>query len=432
MKAPRLPGTGPGGQFAGERGRAFAILFLVSMTAAAGNTALQSVLPAIGRQFGVADTLIAAAFSLSALFWTVTSPVWARASDVHGRKRMALLGLGGFTLSMLAFALSTTAGLAGVIPVMAAFVLMVLSRAVHGLFGSASPTAAQAYIADRTSRAERTEALSTQASAQGLGTVLGPAAAPFFVLPFLGGLAGPMYAFALFGALVWLLTWRKLPSGEVRRSPAEIGAPGKGLWRDPRVAAYIVFGFLVVSTQAVNVSVLGFHVIDELDLPPLQAQSFVGLAMLAGAAATLLAQWGLIPMFRLGPRALMRWGAGLALAGNLMSAFSGSYYTVVVGYAVISLGMGFARPGFTAGSSLSVGPHEQGAIAGLMMALAGFCFLLPPVLGVGLYELWGPSPFLVNVLMCGAALTMAFLAPTLVRAGGEPPSPKTPPAAPTP
>lgn len=431
MKRPGLPSTGLGGQFTGERGRAFAILFAVSMTAAAGNTALQSVLPAIGREFGVADTLIAAAFSLSALFWTLTSPLWARASDIHGRKRMALLGLGGFTLSMLAFGLSTTAGLVGLIPVTAAFVLMVLSRAVHGLFGSASPTAAQAYIADRTSRHERTQALSTQASAQGLGTVLGPAAAPFFVLPFVG-LAGPMYAFALAGAAVWLLTWKKLPSGDVKRNPADIGARPRGLWKDPRVAAFIGYGFLVVSAQAVNVSVLGFHVIDELALPPRQAQSFVGLAMLSGAAATLLAQWGLIPMFRLGPRALMRWGAGLALVGNLMSIFAGTYYTVVVGYAVVSLGMGFARPGFTAGSSLAVGAREQGAIAGLVMALAGFCFLLPPVIGVGLYELWGPGPFVLNSLMCGAALVMALVVPTLMRAGGDPPSPRTPPAAPTP
>src|SRR5690606_10460064 len=132
--------------------------------------------------------------------------------------------------------------------------------------------------------------------------------------------------------------------------------------------------------------------------------------------------------FRLGPRALMRWGAALALAGNLMSILADTYYTVVVGYAVISLGMGFARPGFTAGSSLAVGAREQGAIAGLIAALAGFCFLLPPVLGVGLYELWGPAPFVLNSLMCGAALGMALLVPTLRQAGAEPPSPRTPPA----
>ena len=106
--------------------------------------------------------------------------------------------------------------------------------------------------------------------------------------------------------------------------------------------------------------------------------------MLAGAAATLMAQWGLIPLLKLQPRDLMRWGAGLALVGNVMSIASPGYYGVVVGYAVVSMGIGFARPGFTAGSSLSVGPHEQGAVAGLMMSLAGLSFLGPPVIGVAL------------------------------------------------
>jgi hypothetical protein len=54
------------------RERAFMLLFVATMTAAAGNTALQSVLPAIGRSFALSDTLVAGAFALSALFWTLT------------------------------------------------------------------------------------------------------------------------------------------------------------------------------------------------------------------------------------------------------------------------------------------------------------------------------------------------------------------------
>ena len=45
----------------------FALLFSVMLVAAAGNTAMQSLLPAIGRQLGVADLWVAIAFSLSAI-----------------------------------------------------------------------------------------------------------------------------------------------------------------------------------------------------------------------------------------------------------------------------------------------------------------------------------------------------------------------------
>jgi MFS family permease len=399
----------------------FMLLFAVSLIAAAGNMALQSVLPALGRAFELSDTLVAGAFAISALMWTLTSPVWARLSDRLGRKRVILIGLGGFILSMSGFGLAATAGLEGWLLAVVAFSLMVVARTVYGLFGSAAPIASQAYVADRTRPAERTQAMSWLASAQGLGTVIGPALAPFFVLPFVG-LAGPLYAFAAMGAVVLWAVWRYLPSGDVVRQPTDrLRDPGRGLWRDPRIKDYLLYGLALTAVQAINISVLGFHVIDELaveGLAPAGAQPFIGVAMLAGAAATLMVQWGLIPMLKMQPRDLMRWGAGLALLGNIMSVASPGFFGVVVGYAVISMGVGFARPGFTAGSSLSVGPHEQGAVAGLMMSLAGISFLAPPIIGVGLYELMEPAPFVFNVILGLLALIGCFLSPVL-RVGPE-------------
>lgn len=429
------------------------MLFSVSLIAAAGNMALQSVLPAIGREFRLSDTLVTGAFAISALMWTVASPVWARLSDTLGRKRVMMIGLAGFVVSMTGFGLAATSGLEQWLDAGLAFVLMGVARTIYGVFGSAAPIASQAYVADRTTPDQRTQAMSLLASAQGLGTVIGPALAPFFVLPAIVvgmggagfvipmiGLAGPMYAFALFGLGVLVLVWRRLPSGEVVRTPSaggHRGDAGKGLWKDPRVRGYLLYGLFVTGAQAANISVLGFHIIDELALTGIaarEAQPFIGIAMLAGAAATLMAQWGLIPLLRLQPADLMRWGAALALVGNLMSLAPPGYYGVVVGYAVVSMGIGFARPGFTAGSSLSVGPHEQGAIAGLMMSLAGLSFLAPPVIGVALYELAEPAPFLANAILLAAATALCFINPRL-RAGppdlpdrDETPSPETPPA----
>jgi hypothetical protein len=49
--------------------RDFAILFCVLMSVSAGNTALTAVLPAIGRELELPDTLVAGVFSLSAVLW---------------------------------------------------------------------------------------------------------------------------------------------------------------------------------------------------------------------------------------------------------------------------------------------------------------------------------------------------------------------------
>lgn len=398
------------------RSSAFMILFVVSLIATAGNMGLQSVLPAIGREFHLSDTLVAGAFAISALMWTVASPVWARLSDKVGRKNVILIGLGGFVVSMTGFGLAATSGIEGWLGALLAFILMAMARTIYGVFGSASPIASQAYVADRTSPEKRTQAMSLLASAQGLGTVIGPVLSPFFILP-LVGLAGPMYVYAIFGLIVLIVVWRKLPSGDVVRQPSSSGDRGdRGLWRDPRVRDYLLYGLLIVSAQAVNISVLGFHIIDEMaatGMAARQAQPFIGVAMFAGAAATLMVQWGLIPLLKMQPRELMRWGAALALAGNLISIVAPGYFGVVVGYAVVSMGVGFARPGFTAGSSIAVQPHEQGAVAGLMMSIAGLGFLIPPVVGVFLYEMVEWGAFAGNAGLLAIALALAFLSPVL-------------------
>ncbi len=47
----------------------FVLLFAAMLVAAAGNTALQSVMPAIGREIGIADLWVALAYTWSAVLW---------------------------------------------------------------------------------------------------------------------------------------------------------------------------------------------------------------------------------------------------------------------------------------------------------------------------------------------------------------------------
>lgn len=402
--------------------RGFAILFVVLMTVAAGNTALQAVLPAIGRELGLSDTSVTAVFSLSALLWAGTAPMWARASDRRGRKPLIQLGLAGYVVSMAAFALVVAAGLNGWIGPAAVFAGLMLARGVFGLTGSASAPAAQAYVAERTAPAKRTNALAALASAFGLGTVLGPAVAPFLALEPLG-LVGPVFGFALLAAVVLVVVTRGLPKPRQAAVRMET-PPRRGLWRDPRVRPFLIYAFVVVSLQAVNIASLGFLVIDTVELPPVRAQSFVGAAMMAGAVSGLLAQWGLIRMLGMSPRALMRWGVGLAALGNAALAVAPDFGTVVFSYGLMSVGYGFARPGFTAGASLTVREEEQGAVAGALTAVIGAAFVAAPVAGVALYELWAPGPFLLNAVLCLGLLAYALRNTALheARAPAEPPS----------
>jgi len=429
---------------------AFFLVFCISIVTAFGNTGMQSLLPAIGRQIGMDDRLVVSIFSLSALIWAFSSPYWARRSDVVGRKPMMLLGMAGFSVSMICCGSVVFAGLAHLIPVAATFVLFLLSRAIFGLVGSAANPASQAYVAERTTREERTEQMAQLAGAFGLGTVTGPFVAPLFVVPILG-LAGPMFAFAVIAAIMLFALWRFLPErrqaetqgpegrdpdavapllrpptseGGVTPEPSRfeprLGKKGPGLWRDPRLTPFLVFGFMVASAQTVNGQTLGFLIIDKLKLEPMRAQGFIAVCMGAGAASGLLAQWGLIRIFRMQPRHLIRWGAGLAALANLIIAFAPSYVAVVGGYALASLGYGFCRPGYTAGASLSVGSGEQARAAGAIAAINGSSVIVAPLLGVSLYKVFHPAPYVLNVMVLIALLGFAVNNATLRTVGSEP------------
>ena len=401
--------------------RSFGILFAVSIVVAVGNTGLLSVLPAIGREIGIPDPMVAAIFSLSALLWAIGSPFWARQSDVRGRKPMIMLGLAGFAVSMFLCGLVVSAGLNKLAAPMVIFLLFLFARALFGMIGSASNPASQAYLAERTTREARTQQMALLAGAFGLGTVIGPAIAPLFVLPVVT-LAGPLYAFALAAFVILVVVHRLLPENDIseeRRREFQRPAPLKGaraIWRDPRVWPFLLYGFLVALCQTVQTQTLGFMIIDKLQVSPMEAQGYTAVAMMAGAVAGLLAQWGLIRMFSLGPTELLRWGAGLAAGANLLVAFAPSYWTLVIGYSVASLGYAFAPPGFSAGASLAVEGHEQARVAGAISSIFGLNVIFAPLF-VWLYQASHAGPFLLNMLILAGLLLLALRNTVLKNAG---------------
>lgn len=400
-----------------SRGR-MALLFTVMLVTAAGNTAMQSVMPSIGTALGVEDVWISLAYSWSALLWVVCAPIWARRSDRRGRKAMMALGLLGFVVSMTLCGMVLLAGLSGWLGALWTLVAFAAARSLYGGFGSAAPPAVQAYVASRTPRAERTQALSLIASSFGLGTVIGPALAPLMVLPFLGlGLVGPFLCFAAIGLAALAVLRLRLPNDEPQfaargfAAPYSSGSgapsdpdasfeaeevgeargesePGRLSWFDRRLRPWVIAGFFGGHAQAMVLGVSGFLVLDRLGLrdTPAEGAGPVGLVLMSGAIATLLAQWGLIPRFDLGPRAATLYGLAIAAFGTTVLALGATIHTIALGYAIASLGFGLFRPGMTSGTSLAVTRAEQGQASGIVASLAGASYIYAPALGVWLYN----------------------------------------------
>ena len=401
----------------------FALLFTVMLVAASGNTALQSLMPSIGRELGIPDLWIAVGFSLSAVLWVFAAPHWARRADMRGRRALMRLGLYGFIVSMFICGLIVALGLAKMVPPMIVFIIFMLGRSIYGAWGSASPPAVQAYVAARTEGEQRTNALSAIASSFGLGTIIGPAIAPLFIVQPLG-LSGPLIVFAAIGAIVLAALVLRLPDdtpgqaarGRVVDYPSMGGMAGGSMalsegessslgWRDARILPWNIIGVVGGHAYAALLGVIGFLVIDRLSLPASAAQSSIAIVLMAGAVATLLAQWWLIPQLHLKPKSLVLWGCGIAAIGSVLTGLADGVYGITMSFALASLGFGLYRPGFTSGASLSVAQREQNAAAGMVTSVNGIPYIAGPALGVALYGIWMPLPFLLTGgLLLGLAL----------------------------
>ncbi len=436
----------PAGEIAsGLPGGRMALLFAVMLITAAGNTAMQSVMPSIGTHLGIADVWVSLAYSWSALLWMLLAPFWARRSDRLGRKAMMSLGLAAFALSFALCGAALLAGLKGMVGGMTAIILFALARSLYGGFGSAAPPAVQAYVASRTGRAERTKALSLIASSFGLGTALGPALAPLLIVPGVG-LIGPFIGFTLGAVAVLVIMRMRLPDdtpaidaveghgpdhdttpsqragrtrpfgeqgdgwhGQAETDDAsDTGATDRLRWGDPRIRQWLLAGVLGGQAQSILLGVIGFLLLDRLGLrhQPDAAAGPIGLVLMCGAIAMLLAQWGLIPMLSLGPRMSTLLGMGLVVVGVLPVALGNNLHAIATGFAICSVGFGLFRPGFTSGTSLAVSLGEQGQAAGIVAAVNGSAYIVSPAIGVWLYN---HSPWMVWFVIEALVISVLLL-----------------------
>jgi MFS family permease len=395
-------------------------LFVALMATAVGNSMLFAILPPLARELEVAEVWVGAIYTLSALLFLFMSPVWGALSDRYGRRPLIVFGLAAFGTSTLVFAAGAWAGQAGLLPPMAAIFAMALARCLFGGLGSATNPSAQAYVADRTSPAERTESLAALTAAFGLGSIIGPALAGAFADRI--GIAGFMVAVSVLVFAMAAAVRVYLPE---KTPPKRQGRPINPLVQfrfaaDPRLTAFMIFGCAIWLSQAASLQAIAFYMMDRLNADPEQGLQLASVALTAGAAGLIFAQLVVIPALKTSPRVLMILGAALVIIGNAELVIAPNYAALVFGYILNSFGFGLCRSGFTAGASLAVTPEEQGRAAGLTTATAGLGFLIAPVTGLWLYQAVTPSaPFMLNAGLAAFGLALAAMHPRIRAAAAE-------------
>jgi len=395
-----------------ERRRAFTILFVSLMCMGAGQSVMFAILPSLARQLGLSEFEASLPFVSSATIWVFTSGIWGIRSDHWGRKPIILLGLIAFGVSFASFAAVASLGIAHLLPVMIAYPLMIAARSIYGIFGSGAAPSAQAYVADRTTRAERTQGVATIGAAFGLGTTVGPGIGSALVV---FGLFAPFYFTAAVAIASAAAIWYFLPERTAPRVRLERKSTLK--WHDRRIWPFIVFGTGISTAGAIPIQTVGYLFIDILHLKPSEAPQYIGIGLVASSLAALFAQLVIVQRFNMSARTLIRWGTAIGIASFVLFAVGHQFGPLVMALVISGLGFGMVRPGYSAAGSLAVDPHEQGAIAGITSATSAAGFIFGPMIATALYTVSPAAPYVFGAVLMAGLYAYALLSPHLKNAG---------------
>lgn len=383
-------------------------LYLAVIAVGMGQTVVFAMIPMLGRELGLDQITVAwpgsnegwvlgelgitSLSACTAFIFFICTPRWGRVSDRWGRKPVIIVGLLGYSLGTLIFNGIAELGLRGITAGAALFAALLLSRVLHASLMSASHPAASAYMVDVTSVSERTAGVGRLAACNQIGTLIGPSLAGFAVF----SLLTPLYIQATLMAGLALLVAVALPASPVQ----PVGNTGKRPLRffDRRYGAYITIGITLFSMLGMVQQTLGFYFQDVLALTAVEAAQQFSLAMVVSAAATLMAQFGIVQRYKGPAIGLLLIGVPLTFFGYLCLALASQQWMLICGMALFGMGMGLTGPGYTAAATLAVEPSEQGNLAGLLAASGGLGFVIGPLLGGWLYGFAPQLPYVVAAI----------------------------------
>lgn len=384
--------------------RAFFLLFICLTSVGMGQSMLFSILPPAARQLGITPFQVSTIFATSASLWVFISPMWGRRSDVVGRRTIILIGLLGYALSMASLATVIEIGMHGWLPPVFIYPMMVAARCIFALLGSGTGPASQAYIADRTSRTERTAGVALVSAAMGLGETIGPGVGAALAVV---DLLAPIYLSAALAVISALTIWRFLPEeGTPAQSHSEPARRMRVL--DPRVLPFLLVSISLQATRATTVITLAFFLQDTLQLTAEETVQYSGIGFVILAVAGLFSQLIIVQRFRLAARHMMRAGVSLMVVAFALFVVGERTATFFSALACLGVGLGLVRPGAAAAASLSVDANEQGSVAGMISGVSVVGNVFGPMLGTMLYSYWHTGPFILNTAIMCLVLILVF------------------------
>lgn len=175
-----------------EQKRSLNILSFVLLVVSLGYGIFSPILPFYIESMGASGTELGLLNASYAVMRLVFGPVWGSISDRIGRKRILMVGILGFAITMVWFGMADRLW------------MLFAARVLAGILSSATAPTTMAYISDNAPKGELSKGLGRLTAAGGIGAILGPLlgglvasnslSTPFFIA---AGLAGVSLILAL-------------------------------------------------------------------------------------------------------------------------------------------------------------------------------------------------------------------------------------------
>ncbi len=378
--------------------RALTTVFLTTLLDLIGFGMILPLLPFYAQELHATPFRIGLLFSSYSLAQLLFAPLLGRLSDRIGRRPVLLASIAGSAAAHLLFAQASSYG------------VMLLARGLSG--AAANYAVAQAYMADVSSRENRSRAMGLVGAAFGLGFVLGPALGgilaeagePRLVPLSAAALSAINFVVALFG-----LPESLPPEMRGRRDVSWLGlASLRAVWRDVPLRGLMALFFLVVLCFSMMETTLALFCQQYFGFGRRETSwlfVFVGIVLV-------VVQGGLLGRLvkRFGERRLIVSGIVLMTLGLVLLPLTHrSVPWLLAGLFLLAVGQGIHNPSSLGLLSRLTDEGSQGSVIGVSRSFGALSRSIGPAAGTWIFGALGADwPFWTAGGLMLIALAVAF------------------------
>lgn len=396
------------------------VIFLTVFIDLLGFGIVLPLLPLYADQYGTDPSgwTIGALMASFSVMQFLFAPLWGSLSDRIGRRPVLILGLSGSVFFYTMFGIAT---------IYQSMLGLFVTRIGAGIAGATIPTA-QAYIADTTTRENRTRGMALIGVAFGLGFTLGPLFAYFAVSPEGTGSqaaspgASPGFIAAALSLVALVLAIFKLPES---LNPDSQSAAKKwwdlSTWTDAlsnRAIRYLLLGFFICIfafakfETTLSLLIKGSKYFEQAPFQFTFHQvclTFAGIGFLVA-----FFQGGIVRRIsgRVSEQQLGVSGALLEVIGfSLMGVAirNASLNWLIAALVVIVAGYSCLQPSLYSLLSRWSDPQQQGRVLGVGQSISALARILGSGLGIPLLMIHQTFPYWLGAgLMAGTAVAVYF------------------------